>query len=123
MQKTPSGFRASDPRNSAAFSEAAEICGKVSALTEKQPMKRAALYLRVSTGEQAVENQRQALEATCEQRGWQIVDTYADEGISGSKGRDERPGFDAMLKDATRGRFDVLLAWSVDRLGDHSLIW
>ena len=80
-------------------------------------MKRAALYLRVSTGEQTVENQRQALEAACEQRGWQIVDTYADEGISGSKGRDKRPGFDAMLKDATRGQFDVLLAWSVDRLG------
>ena len=54
-------------------------------------MKRAALYLRVSTGEQTVENQRQALEAACEQRGWQIVDTYADEGISGSKGRDKRP--------------------------------
>ena len=92
-------------------------CGKVSALNEKQSVKRAALYLRVSTGEQTVENQRQALEAACEQRGWQIVVTYADEGISGSKGRDKRPGFDAMLKDATRGRFDVLLAWSVDRLG------
>ena len=97
--------------------------GRVSALTEKQPIKRAALYLRVSTGEQTVENQRQALQAACEQRGWQIVDTYADEGISGSNGRDKRPGFDAMLKDATRGRFDVLLAWSVDRLGDHSLTW
>jgi DNA invertase Pin-like site-specific DNA recombinase len=79
--------------------------------------KRAALYLRVSTGEQTTDNQRQALEAVAEQRGWQIVGTYDDAGISGSKGRDKRPGFDAMLKDAARGQYDVLCAWSVDRLG------
>ena len=79
--------------------------------------KRAALYLRVSTDEQTTENQRQALAAGCEQRGWQIVEVYEDAGISGAKGRDNRPGFDCMLKDATRRRFDVVLAWSVDRLG------
>jgi DNA invertase Pin-like site-specific DNA recombinase len=80
-------------------------------------MKRAALYLRVSTGEQTTENQRRELEAVAVQRGWEIVATYEDAGISGAKGRDARPGFDTMLKDATRGRFNVLLAWSVDRLG------
>jgi DNA invertase Pin-like site-specific DNA recombinase len=79
--------------------------------------KRAALYLRVSTGEQTTDNQRQALEAVAEQRGWQIVATYDDAGISGSKGRDKRPGLDAALEDAARGCYDVLCAWSVDRLG------
>ena len=78
---------------------------------------RAAIYLRVSTGEQTVENQRRDLEAAAAQRGWTIVATYADEGISGAKGRDKRPGLDAMLRDATRGRFGVVMAWSVDRMG------
>jgi DNA invertase Pin-like site-specific DNA recombinase len=79
--------------------------------------KRAALYLRVSTGEQTTDNQRLALEAACEQRGWQVVAMYADPGVSGAKGRDERPQFDHMLKDAARGQFNVVMAWSVDRLG------
>jgi DNA invertase Pin-like site-specific DNA recombinase len=79
--------------------------------------KRAALYLRVSTGEQTTENQRRALEEAAQHRGWDIVATYSDDGISGAKGRDKRPGLDAMLKDATRRRFDVAMACSVDRLG------
>lgn len=78
---------------------------------------RAAIYLRVSTGEQTVENQRRDLEAAAAQRGWTIVATYADEGVSGAKGRDKRPGLDTMLKDATRGRFDVVMSWAVDRMG------
>jgi DNA invertase Pin-like site-specific DNA recombinase len=79
---------------------------------------RAAIYLRVSTaGEQTVENQRRDLEIAAAQRGWTIVSTFADEGISGSKGRDKRPGLDRMLKDATRGKFDVVMAWAVDRMG------
>jgi Site-specific recombinases, DNA invertase Pin homologs len=78
---------------------------------------RAALYLRVSTREQTTDNQRIALEALCKQRGWEIVQVYEDAGISGAKGRDKRPGFDMALKDATRGRYDVLVAWAVDRLG------
>jgi DNA invertase Pin-like site-specific DNA recombinase len=78
---------------------------------------RAAVYLRVSTGEQTVENQRRDLEAAAAQRGWVITATYADEGISGAKGRDKRPGLDAMLKDATRGKFDVVMSWAVDRMG------
>src|SRR4051794_33671922 len=46
-----------------------------------------------------------------------VVETYQDNGISGSKGRDERPAFDAALKDAVRRRFDVLMVWSIDRMG------
>lgn len=79
--------------------------------------KRAALYLRVSTDNQTTENQRRVLEQVAERREWQIVQTYEDAGISGAKGRDKRPGFDAMLKDASRRRFDVLMFWSIDRLG------
>jgi DNA invertase Pin-like site-specific DNA recombinase len=81
-----------------------------------KPM-RAALYLRVSTTGQTVENQRRDLEAAAAQKGWTVVDTFSDAGISGSKGRDKRPGLDHMLKDATRGKFDVVMAWSVDRMG------
>lgn len=78
---------------------------------------RAALYLRVSTTGQTVENQRRELEASAAHRGWVIVAVYADEGISGAKGRDARPGLDAMLQDATRGKVDVVMAWAVDRMG------
>ena len=80
-------------------------------------VRRAALYLRVSTDDQTVENQRLALGATCDQRGWEVVQIYEDNGISGSKGRDKRPGLDALLKDAVRGKFDVVLSWALDRLG------
>ena len=66
--------------------------------------RRAALYLRVSTDGQTVENQRLALEAVCEQRGWRVVQVYSDNGVSGAKGRKERPGLDAMLKDASHAR-------------------
>ncbi len=80
--------------------------------------KRAAMYLRVSTKNgQTVENQRRQLRKVAKHRGWEIVATYQDEGISGAKGRDKRPGFDKLLKDAARGEFDIVAAWSVDRLG------
>lgn len=81
-----------------------------------KPM-RAALYLRVSTDSQTTENQRRVLTEVAARRGWEIVQAFEDAGISGAKGRDKRPGFDAMLKDATRRRFDVLMFWSIDRLG------
>jgi DNA invertase Pin-like site-specific DNA recombinase len=79
--------------------------------------KRAALYLRVSTDGQTTDNQRRVLTEVADRRGWTLSTTYEDAGISGAKGRDKRPGFDAMLKDATRRRFDVLMFWSIDRLG------
>jgi DNA invertase Pin-like site-specific DNA recombinase len=50
-------------------------------------------------------------------RGWEVVEIYRDVGISGAKGRDRRPAFDNLCKDAMRRRFDVVMAWSVDRLG------
>lgn len=79
--------------------------------------KRVAIYLRVSTGGQTTDNQRRELEGVAHQRGWLVVEVYEDAGISGAKGREKRPAFDAMLKDATRGKFDIVAAWSVDRLG------
>ena len=79
--------------------------------------KRVALYLRVSTDGQTTENQRRALNAVAAQRGWTVVATYDDNGVSGAKGRDKRPGLDAMLTDATRGRFNVAMVWAMDRLG------
>src|SRR6201985_3467773 len=78
---------------------------------------RAAIYLRVSTDGQTTDNQRRELESATECRGWKVVEFYEDAGISGAKGRDKRPGLDALLKDATRRKFDVVMAWSVDRLG------
>ena len=83
--------------------------------------KRAALYVRVSTDHQSVENQIRELKEVAERRGWTVVEVYRDAGISGSKGRDKRPGLDAMLKDANRRKFDVVMAWAIDRLG-RSLI-
>jgi DNA invertase Pin-like site-specific DNA recombinase len=79
--------------------------------------KRAAVYVRVSTDEQSVENQEAELRATAERMGHEIVAVYRDKGISGAKGRNGRPGFDAMHRDAARRRFDMVMAWSVDRLG------
>ena len=69
---------------------------------------RAAIYLRVSRDDQTTDNQRLVLERVAEHRGWLIVQTYEDQGISGFKGREQRPAFDAMLKDAVRRRFSVL---------------
>ena len=70
---------------------------------------RAAIYLRVSTDEQTTENQERELRAAADRIGHEIVAVYRDAGISGSKGRDQRPGFDAMHKDAARRRFDVVI--------------
>ena len=67
------------------------------------------------------ENQRLELEAAAAARGWTVVAAYCDNGISGAKARDKRPGLDGMLKDAVRRKFDVVMAWSVDRVG-RSLI-
>ena len=83
--------------------------------------KRAAIYVRVSTDKQTVENQMRELRQIAERRGWEVVEVYADAGISGAKGRDMRPGLDQMLKDASKRRFDVVMAWAIDRLG-RSLI-
>jgi DNA invertase Pin-like site-specific DNA recombinase len=83
--------------------------------------KRAAIYVRVSTDRQTVENQERELRQIAERRGWEIAAEYRDAGVSGAKGREKRPGLDQMLKDASKRRFDVVMAWAIDRLG-RSLI-
>ena len=80
-------------------------------------MKRAVLYLRVSTIEQTTANQERELQAIAERMGWESVKVYKDHGISGAKGRDKRPQFDALCRDAAKRQFDIVMAWSVDRLG------
>ena len=79
--------------------------------------RRVAIYARVSTSSQTVENQFQELREVAKRNGWQIVAELSDNGISGSKGRDQRPAFDQLLKRATRREFDVIMVWAIDRLG------
>ena len=80
-------------------------------------MKRAAIYLRVSTQDQTTSNQEHELREAAERAGWQVAKVYKDHGISGAKGRNGRPAFDALCRDATKRQFDVVMAWNVDRLG------
>lgn len=80
-------------------------------------MKKVALYSRVSTAEQTCENQINLLSSLVNQNGWELVDTYIDQGISGSKGRDKRPQFDRMCKDMVRRKFNKIIVWDVSRLG------
>jgi len=77
-------------------------------------MKRAALYVRVSTVDQHPETQLHDLRQFAAQRGLQIVQEYVDHGFCGARAR--RPALDRMMEDARRHRFDVLLVWSCDRL-------
>src|SRR5579871_316560 len=79
--------------------------------------RRVALYLRVSTIGQTVENQRRELSEVAIRHGWEVVKVFEDAGVSGAKGRDKRPGLDALLKGVARREFDMVAAWSVDRLG------
>jgi DNA invertase Pin-like site-specific DNA recombinase len=78
---------------------------------------RAAIYGRVSTDGQTVDNQLRELRMVAERNGWQIVQEFVDKGISGAKGREQRPAFDALWKGAIRREFDVVMVWAVDRLG------
>lgn len=79
--------------------------------------KRVAFYVRVSTDGQTTENQRLELEKVAKMRDWDVVTVFDDNGVSGAKGREGRKQFDLLIKDATRKKFDVVAAWSVDRLG------
>jgi DNA invertase Pin-like site-specific DNA recombinase len=80
---------------------------------------KAALYLRVSLKDkdQTTENQRIELEAVAARLGHEIVETYEDNGISGAKGRDKRPAFDRLHRDIVIRKFDIVMAWSIDRVG------
>ena len=79
--------------------------------------KRVAFYARVSTDGQTVRNQLDELAEVATRSGWQVVSTFVDHGISGTKGREGRPEFDKLLKAVTRREIDMVAAWSVDRLG------
>jgi DNA invertase Pin-like site-specific DNA recombinase len=81
------------------------------------PMKRAVLYLRVSTIDQTTANQERELREVAGRMGCEIAQVYKDHGISGAKGRDKRPAFDRLCKDAAQRKFDVVMAWSGDRRG------
>jgi DNA invertase Pin-like site-specific DNA recombinase len=79
--------------------------------------RRVGIYLRVSTDGQTTENQRRELEAVAARSGWELAGIYEDAGISGSNGREKRPGLDRLLRDATARKINMVAAWSVDRLG------
>ena len=82
---------------------------------------RVALYARVSTDKQSTENQLTELRDAAKRMGWEVVGEFVDHGISGAKSRKDRPKLDALLKGVSRKDFDIVAAWSVDRLG-RSLI-
>src|SRR4051812_43735561 len=75
--------------------------------------RRAALYLRVSTDQQHTSNQRPDLAQLARTRGWDIVKIYEETGSAAK----QRPAFDSMMLDGTKGHFDILAVWSLDRLG------
>ena len=79
---------------------------------------RVAIYARVSTTNgQTPDNQIRELRSVARRHGWKVVAKYVDEGISGAKGRDKRPAFDELCQAIARKEFDMVMAWSVDRLG------
>ena len=79
--------------------------------------RKAVIYSRVSTNEQTVENQLRVLREVAEKRGLEVVREISDEGISGAKGRDERQGFDELIKGSVKNEWDIILVWDVSRLG------
>ena len=80
-------------------------------------MDRVAIYGRVSTNEQTTDNQINFLQEIVSRNGWELVQTYVDEGISGTKGREKRPEFDRLCKDMVRRKFNRILVWDISRLG------
>jgi DNA invertase Pin-like site-specific DNA recombinase len=86
-------------------------------MTKQTKPRRVALYARVSTDRQSTENQLRELRLIAERQGWEVADEFIDRGISGAKGRKDRPRLDAMMQGIARKDFDVVAAWSVDRLG------
>src|SRR5215212_565487 len=76
---------------------------------------RAAIYLRVSADTQATQHQLEGLQAVASERGWDVVGIYKDAGVGGR--REERADLDALLKDASGRKFDVVMAWALERVG------
>jgi len=80
-------------------------------------MKRCAIHTRVSTLSQTTDNQLLELQKIAELKGYVVTEIFTDEGISGAKGREIRTGFNNIIKSAIKKEFDIILTWSVDRLG------
>jgi len=80
-------------------------------------MKKVCLYCRVSTTHQTSENQLRELRAVAVRMGYEIVSEFIDNGISGAKSRKDRPALDEMMKMATQRKFEMVMCWSIDRLG------
>ena len=80
-------------------------------------MKKVCLYCRVSTTHQTSENQLRELRAVAQRMGYEIVSEFIDNGISGAKSRKDRPALDEMMKLATQRKFEMVMCWSIDRLG------
>jgi DNA invertase Pin-like site-specific DNA recombinase len=87
------------------------------AMSKITAVRRVALYARVSTDKQSTENQLRELREVASRMGWQVLAEFVDRGISGAKGRRERPQLDAMLRGVARKDFDLVASWAVDRLG------
>src|SRR5262245_25130702 len=79
--------------------------------------RRVAIYARVSTDGQTTMNQQRELETVAKRHDWKVIEVFRDQGISGKNGRERRPAFDQLLQGVTRKDFDIVAAWSVDRLG------
>jgi len=80
-------------------------------------IRRGAIYARVSTSSQTVDNQIAELREVAARNGWYVITEFADKAISGAKGRDQRPAFDELIRRATRREFDIVLVWAIDWLG------
>src|SRR5262249_49428862 len=119
IQKTLSSAAFKNQTDTRAELSSIMHCRYAAGANKGSPMsnKRAALYVRVSTDAQTVENQIRELRQVAGRRGWDVVEVYNDARISGAKGRNGRPGLDSMLKDASRRKFDIVMAWAIDRLG------
>jgi DNA invertase Pin-like site-specific DNA recombinase len=85
---------------------------------KRQTPNRVAIYVRTSTANgQTTRNQERELQAVAGRHGWNVAAVYRDQGISGAKGRDKRPGLDKLMQAVARREVDMIAAWSVDRLG------
>ena len=80
-------------------------------------VRKVAIYTRVSTLDQTVDNQLIELRDHCSRMGWEIVKEYSDEGLSGTLSREKRPALNALIKDAYRKRFDSVICWDISRIG------
>ena len=80
-------------------------------------VRKVAIYSRVSTLDQTIDNQLLGLRDHCSKMGWEIVKEYADEGLSGTLSRDKRPALNSLIKDAYRKKFDSVVCWDISRIG------